>query len=205
MSSSAIGQSSPMPRWAVSIASATPRPRSQRCSRKAMVRSQSGATSSQGSTSASGSTTTWAAASAMRLSGSETRSGKFRGADRSNRSSLPPAVGRCSDSAVTGRWMFILVLLKLHAVIPEAAKRLSGTHSSERVAWVPALRFAPAGMTARGVTPPPSAQLPPRTAAAVRRRSGAPSSSAAQPRRAARPLPLRAACISRARPPRRGG
>ena len=33
ISSSAIGQSSPMPRWAVSIASATPRPRSQRCSR----------------------------------------------------------------------------------------------------------------------------------------------------------------------------
>ena len=41
ISSSEVGQSSPMPRCAVSIASATPRPRSQTCSRNAMVRSQS--------------------------------------------------------------------------------------------------------------------------------------------------------------------
>ena len=41
ISSSEVGQSSPMPRCAVSIASATPRPRSQICSRNAMVRSQS--------------------------------------------------------------------------------------------------------------------------------------------------------------------
>ena len=33
-------------------------------------------------------------------------------------------------------------------VIPEAAQRLSGTHSAAR-GWIPALRFTPAGMTAR--------------------------------------------------------
>ena len=33
ISSSEVGQSSPMPRWAVSMASATPSPRSQRYSR----------------------------------------------------------------------------------------------------------------------------------------------------------------------------
>src|ERR1043166_1388161 len=55
-------QSRPMPRCAVSIASATPRPRSHRYSRNAIVLSQSTAASSHGSLSASGSATTCAAA-----------------------------------------------------------------------------------------------------------------------------------------------
>ena len=67
ISSRAAGQSRPMPRWAVSMASATARPRSQRYSRKAMVRSQSIAVSSQGSLAASASATTCAAEKATRL------------------------------------------------------------------------------------------------------------------------------------------
>ncbi|HKG85087.1 MAG TPA: hypothetical protein VKB16_18315, partial [Beijerinckiaceae bacterium] len=35
-------------------------------------------------------------------------------------------------------------------VIPEAAKRLSGIHSAGAWRWIPALRFASAGMTAEG-------------------------------------------------------
>ena len=62
ISSCAPVQSRPMPRCAVSIASATPRPSDQRWRRKAMVRSQSILTSSQGSCSASGSATRCAAA-----------------------------------------------------------------------------------------------------------------------------------------------
>ena len=70
-------QSRPMPRCAVSIASATPSPRSHKRSRYAMVRSQSIATSSHGSTSASGSATTCAAASATRLNGPLAHGRKF--------------------------------------------------------------------------------------------------------------------------------
>ena len=53
------GQSSPMPRWAVSIASATPSPCAHRCRRKASVASQS--------TPPAGSATTCAAAKATRV------------------------------------------------------------------------------------------------------------------------------------------
>ena len=67
ISSFAPLQSSPMPRCAVSIASATPSPRSHRYSRNAIVLSQSTAAVSHGSLSASGSATTCAAANATRL------------------------------------------------------------------------------------------------------------------------------------------
>src|SRR5205085_2486333 len=82
ISSSEVGQSSPMPRCAVSIASATPRPRSQTCSRNAMVRSQSIAALSQGSLSARGSATTWAAENATRLSVPSSFAGNVRDAAR---------------------------------------------------------------------------------------------------------------------------
>ena len=82
ISSSEVGQSSPMPRCAVSMASATPRPRSQTCSRKAMVRSQSTAEVSHGSTSASGSATTCAAENATRFSVPSSFAGKVRDAAR---------------------------------------------------------------------------------------------------------------------------
>ncbi len=60
ISSAAPAQSRPMPRWAVSIASATPSPWDHRWRRKASVASQSTAAGASGETSAYGSATTWA-------------------------------------------------------------------------------------------------------------------------------------------------
>ena len=70
ISSSEVSQSKPMPRWAVSMASATSRPSDQRCWRKAMLVSQSILLLNQGSTVAHASATTWAAEYAIRLKGS---------------------------------------------------------------------------------------------------------------------------------------
>ena len=67
ISSSDVGQSSPMPRCAVSIASATPKPSDHRWRRYASVASQSSAASSHGSIAARGSATTCAAANATRF------------------------------------------------------------------------------------------------------------------------------------------
>ena len=61
ISSAAPAQSRPMPRWAVSIASATPSPWDHRWRRKARVASQSTAAGESGDTSAKGSATTCAA------------------------------------------------------------------------------------------------------------------------------------------------
>ena len=69
ISSRLTAQSSPMPRWAVSIASATANPCSHRWRRKASVASQSSCAGPSGSPAASGSATTWAAANATRLRG----------------------------------------------------------------------------------------------------------------------------------------
>jgi hypothetical protein len=69
ISASDVGQSRPMPRCAVSIASATPRPSDHRRCRVAIVASQSIVAVSQGSTLASGSATTCAAEYAMRVNG----------------------------------------------------------------------------------------------------------------------------------------
>ena len=69
ISSRLVGQSSPIPRCAVSMLSATPSPSDHRYWRYATVRSQSIAGVSHGSPSASGSETTCAAASATRLNG----------------------------------------------------------------------------------------------------------------------------------------
>ena len=68
-----------MPRWAVSIASATRKPSDQRWWRKARVASQSIAVSRVGLMSARGSATTWAAAKATRVEGSPWTGGEFRG------------------------------------------------------------------------------------------------------------------------------
>ena len=62
ISSAVASHGMPMPRWAVSIASATPSPSDHRCSRNASVVSQSTATSRVGSPGARTSATTWAAA-----------------------------------------------------------------------------------------------------------------------------------------------
>ena len=69
ISSRLTGQSRPMPRWAVSIASATAKPCAHRWRRKASVASQSSCAGPPGSPAASGSATTWAAANATRLRG----------------------------------------------------------------------------------------------------------------------------------------
>jgi hypothetical protein len=61
ISSAAPAQSRPIPRWAVSIASATPSPWDHRWRRKARVASQSTAAGESGVVSAYGSATTWAA------------------------------------------------------------------------------------------------------------------------------------------------
>src|SRR5580700_2330806 len=91
-----------MPRCAVSIASATPRPRSQTCSRKAMVLSQSTAAESQGSTSASGSATTWTAENATRFSAPVSFAGNVRDAARPYVSIERSAFGSRSDSDDVG-------------------------------------------------------------------------------------------------------
>ncbi len=69
ISSCVAGQSSPMPRWAVSIASATANPCAHRWRRNASVASQSSCAGPPGSPDASGSATTWAAAKHTRLRG----------------------------------------------------------------------------------------------------------------------------------------
>src|SRR4051812_3224747 len=91
-----------MPRCAVSIASATPSPRSQMCSRKAMVLSQSIAALSQGSTSASGSATTWAAENATRFSVPSSFAGNVRDAARRYVSIERSAFGSFIDSDEIG-------------------------------------------------------------------------------------------------------
>ena len=65
-----------MPRWAVSIASATPSPSDQMWRRKVMVASKSMAGVSQGSMSARGSATTWTAESAVRVNPARSVRGK---------------------------------------------------------------------------------------------------------------------------------
>src|SRR3954452_454523 len=102
ISSSEVGQSSPMPRCAVSIASATPSPRSQMCSRNAIVLSQSIAAVSHGSTSASGSATTCAAENATRFSVPSSFAGKLREAARRYVSIERSAFGNFSDSDEIG-------------------------------------------------------------------------------------------------------
>src|SRR4029079_1901634 len=119
MSSSEVGQSTPMPRCAVSMASATPRPSAQRCSRNAMVLSQSIAQSSHGSLSALESATTWAAANATRLSFDFCRSGKCFGSDNWNISSERSARGNlitrvCKDLSMR----FIAISLQRRDVDP---------------------------------------------------------------------------------------
>jgi hypothetical protein len=66
ISSCVAPQSRPMPRWAVSIASATRNPCAHRWRRNASVASQSSRAGPSGSPAASGSATTWAAAYATR-------------------------------------------------------------------------------------------------------------------------------------------
>src|SRR3954454_8038497 len=102
ISSSEVGQSSPIPRCAVSIASATPSPRSQMCSRNAMVLSQSIAAVSHGSTSASGSATTCAAENATRFSVPSSFAGKVRDAARRYVSIERSAFGSFIDSDEIG-------------------------------------------------------------------------------------------------------
>jgi hypothetical protein len=79
ISSSDVGQSSPIPRCAVSIASATAKPSRHRCSRYAIVLSQSIAGSSQGSRPDHGSATTCTAAKARRSNGPAAVSGNGLG------------------------------------------------------------------------------------------------------------------------------
>src|SRR5947209_13577524 len=102
INSSEVGQSSPMPRCAVSIASATPRPRSQMCSRNAIVRSQSIAALSHGSTSARGSATTCAAENATRFSVPSSFAGNMREAARRYVSIERSAFGNFIDSDEIG-------------------------------------------------------------------------------------------------------
>src|ERR1700704_3484848 len=103
INSSEVGQSSPMPRCAVSIASATPRPRSQTCSRNAMVLSQSIAADSHGSQSASASETKCAAENATRFSVPSSFDGNVREAARRKVSIERSVFGSFSDSDETGK------------------------------------------------------------------------------------------------------
>src|SRR4051794_6080755 len=91
-----------MPRCAVSIASATPRPRSQMCSRNAMVLSQSIAAVSHGSTSARESATTCAAENATRFSVPSSLAGNVRDVASRYVSIVRSALGNFSDSDEIG-------------------------------------------------------------------------------------------------------
>src|SRR4051812_288285 len=98
-----------MPRCAVSMASATPRPRSQTCSRKAMVLSQSTAAESHGSLSAKGSVTGWTAENAMRFNGPSTFAGNVREAATREVSIERSAFGSLSDKEDMG-WMGLFIV-----------------------------------------------------------------------------------------------
>src|SRR3954464_3945559 len=126
ISSSEVGQSSPMPRCAVSIASATPRPRSQTCSRNAMVRSQSIAALSQGSQSASGSATTWAAENATRFSVPSSLDGNFLEAEIRYISIVRSNFGSLRDSDDIGNTgLFMSISPHLHRRDVDSATFLS--------------------------------------------------------------------------------
>src|SRR5256885_6527581 len=94
ISSRAAGQSSPMPRWAASIASATPRPRDHRWRRYASAASQSMRAAANGSASARGSATTWAAAYATRQRIGPAGGGPLSPRCIADGGNLPPASGQ---------------------------------------------------------------------------------------------------------------
>src|SRR6266700_2751202 len=87
ISSLACSQDRPMPRWAVSIASATPNPCAHRCSRNRRVDSQS----MTGTPPAEATAATCAAAKTFRLLGGGYTT---RTSDRQRRDFEPPALGR---------------------------------------------------------------------------------------------------------------